>query len=377
MKRLFTIFTFLIAISFALSGCIFGQKPAPQTVTPSVSPSGTYSHSEHSDDATASSGDTTASPTPSGFSYRLDYSIIPDAIKPKLTKADIEAYNAVIDAFAEYDTSITVSANDGIKNLAELIDLCFPVFFADVRDSAFKIEGNTVSWSYNESKDKHYELINSFEDIVLDKLYEVNYGKAKDASSLMRMLVLYKRITVEMNYHYESQSFFHGECELSEDEYMNHSYDALSAEKGVCWCYARAYAFLLNHAGFEAFTVSCDGGIGHHEWTMFNYDGSWFFADPTWDMNGTLNYFGMTAKNREADEYFLVDMKYFAGAAYPVSEDFEINDTRFSDLVTGTLGSISSYDLDYKRNRIVIGNDSFLGLGEKVYFDLSNCEIIK
>ncbi len=370
MKRLFTIFIFLIAIVFALSGCIFGQKPVPQTVSPSVSPSETYSHSEHS-------GDATASPVPSGFSYRLDYSIIPDAIKPKLTKADIEAYNAVIDAFAEYDTSITVSANDGIKNLAELIDLCFPVFFADVRDSAFKIEGNTVSWSYSENKDKHYELINSFEDIVLDKLYEVNHGIVKDASPIMRMLFLYRRITKDMKYHYESQDFFHGEIELSEDEYMNHSYDALSAERGVCWCYARAYAFLLNHAGFEALTVSCDGGIGHHEWTMFNYDGSWFFADPTWDMNGSLNYFGMTSKNREADDYLLKDMKYFAGAAYPVSEDFEINDARFSDLVNGTAGNILSYDLDYKRNRIVIGNDSFLGLGEKVYFDLVSCEIIK
>lgn len=370
MKRLFAIFTFLVAIAFALSGCFFGQNPAPQTVGPSISPSETHNNTAHSEQPTVS-------PTPFVFSYKLDYSIIPDAIKPKLTKADIEAYNAVIDAFAEYDTVVTVSANDGIKNLTELIDLCFPVFFADVRDSAFKIEGNTVSWSYSASKDRHYELINSFEDIVLEKLYEVNHGKAKDASPLMRMLVLYKRITVEMNYHYESQSFFHGECELSEDEYMNHSYDAIVSEKGVCWCYARAYAFLLNHAGFEALTVSCDGGIGHHEWTMFNYDGSWFFADPTWDMNGTLNYFGMTSKNREADEYFLKDMKYFAGAAYPVSEDFKINDTRFSDLVTGTIGSISSYDLDYERNCIVIGDDGFLGLGDKVYYDLSNCEIIK
>lgn len=370
MRKLFTIFTFLIAILFSLSGCIFGQKSAPQTISPSASPSGTYSNEAHSEYPTVS-------PTLSSFSYRLDYSIIPDAIKSKLTKADIEAYNAVIDAFAAYDTSVTVSANDGIKSLAELIDLCFPVFFADVRDSTFKIEGNTVSWSYSESKDQHYELINNFEDIVLNKLYEVNYGEAKDASPLMRMLVLYKRITVEMNYHYESQSFFDGECMLSEDEYMNHSYDALISERGVCWCYARAYAFLLNHAGFEALTVSCDGGIGHHEWTMFNYDGSWFFADPTWDMNGTLNYFGMTSKNREADNYFLADMKYFAGASYPVSEDFEINDTRFSDLVNGTAGSTLSYDLDYERNRIIIVNDSFFGLGKKTYFDLSNCEIIK
>lgn len=369
MKRSFTILALLIVISIALSGCIFGQKPAPQTISPSISPSET-SNTEHSENATVS-------PTPSSFSYRLDYSIIPDAIKPKLTKADIEAYNSVIDAFAEYDTSITVSANDGIQNLAELIDLCFPVFFADVKDSAFKIEENTVSWSYSKSKDKHYELINNFETIVLDKLHEVNYGKAKDASPLMRMLVLYKRITIEMDYHYESQSFFHGECELSEDEYMNHTYDALVSERGVCWCYARAYAFLLNHAGFEALTVSCEGGIGHHEWTMFNYDGSWFFADPTWDMYGSLSYFGMTAKNREADDYLLKDMKYFAGASYPVSEDFEINDTRFSDLVHGTIGRILSYDLDYKRDRIVIDCSSVLEQGEIAYFDLSNCEIIE
>lgn len=375
MKRNSVIFTIIFAlfliIVLAFTGCACLER-LPQSQSPI--------HSQIPTENATSLPSEVASSTPcttecSSFKYRLDYSIIPTAIMPKLSKADIEAYEAVIRAFAEFETSVTVTENDGINNLTELIDLCFPVFFADVFDSAFKIEGNTVSWSYNVDKETHYSLISEFEDVVLEKLFEVNQGNAKEASTLMRMLVLYKRITNDMNYSYASQSFFHGECNLTEDQYMNHAYDALISERGVCWCYARAYAFLLNHAGIEALTVSCDGGIGHHEWTMFQYDDSWFFADPTWDMQGRLSYFGMTSKNREADNYLLSDMKYFAGGLHSVSKDFVIDDTRFDTLVHGTYGQFFSYELDYKHDRINIKCITNDWQFKTVYFNLNDCEI--
>ncbi len=361
----------LIAILFAMLIAITCTACRPEAL-PSQLPTAAPTPTEQSTDSAANTPD----PQLSSYDYRIDYSIIPAAIMPELTKADKESYFAIIDAFANYETSVTIAETDGIQNLTELLDLCFPVFFANVYDSEFHIDESTVEWSYNADKTMHYKLMEDFENIVLDKLYAVNEGDAKEASPLMRMLVLYSQITQDMQYDYPSQDFFHGECELTENEYMNHTYDALTSERGVCWCYARAYAFLLNHSGIEALTVSCDGGIGHHEWTMFSYDGSWFFADPTWDMGGTLSYFGITAKNRESSGYLLKNMKYFAGGTHPVAPDFTIDDARFSELINGTYGWLMSYKLDIANDIIKLKYQSYDGFGaaKTIEYDLKTCE---
>lgn len=299
------------------------------------------------------------SPTPCCYVYRIDYSVIPDAILPVLTEADIEAYFAVTEAFARYETSVTVEAEDGIRNIYELLDLCFPVFFADVYDSSLEITDDSISWSYNVDAAEHYRLIGEFEDIVLEKLEIVTNGEAKDSNEILKALVLYRRVTEDMVYDYPSQSHYLGEYTISESQYMNHCYDALTSERGVCWCYARAYAFLLNQMGMEAITVSCDGGIGHHEWTMFLHDGSRFFADPTWDVGGRLSYFGITAAHRGTDGYLYEDMRYFAGSDHLVSDAFVIDDTRFGSLNTGGYGYINYYDFDYANNLIIMNCESY------------------
>lgn len=303
--------------------------------------------------------------------YRLDYSIIPAAIIPKLTNADIEAYFAVINAYARYGTEITVEARDGIENLYELLELCFPVFYSDVYDSCFIIDGNTVRWSYSVGEEAHYRLIEEFEARVLKALEPVLEGEARDASEIMRALTIYQGLTINVHYDYSSQDYYNGEIELDEKDYMNHSYDALTSGRGVCWCYARAYAFLLNHIGMEAITVSCDGGIGHHEWTMFRYDGRWFFADPTWDMGGGLSYFAVNESNRLKNGYRTENMRYFAGADYPLRGDFSVNDGRFLPITRNDYGELKSYRLEYSTNRIMLSYTSF-GLGKRktVYFNL-------
>lgn len=349
------------------------------TNTPTVSPKPDATDPPSVTSPSDESPSPTGEPSPqNAYSYGIDYSIIPNAVKPKLTEADLEAYSAVVDAFKRYETRVTISSEEEIKNLPELLELCFPVFYADVADDALKINGSTVEWSYSVNEKKHFRLLKNFENTVLEKLGRVSGDNMADAGTLVRMLTLYKDMTVAMEYSYESQSYYKGEIScLAKDKYMNHAYDALSSERGVCWCYARAYAFLLNHIGVEAFTTSCDGGIGHHEWTVFYYDGSWFFADPTWDMGGGLSYFGMTSKNRESSNYMFSDMQYFAGGAYPLCEDFEINDTRFSELVNGTFGLLFDFDIDVENNRIVIQYSSYDDTSDtrEAYFDLETCEL--
>ena len=386
-KRMKKTVSLCLAALFILSCCVFsacsnmdstpGPTEAPAAESPiSGTPEPTADASEkHTPEPT---GTPEPSAAPEEYIYRIDYSVIPNAIIPVLTEADIEAYFAVMEAFAKYETGVTVEADDGIGNIYELLDLCFPVFFADVYDSSLTITENSISWSYNVDAEEHYRLIGEFEDIVLEKLDIVLNGEAKDSNELLKALVLYRRMTTELIYDYPSQYHYLGEYTISESQYMNHCYDALTSERGVCWCYARAYAFLLNHIGIEALTVSCDGGIGHHEWTMFFHDGSWFFADPTWDLGGSLSYFGITTVNRESVGYLYEDMRYFAGADHRVSDAFVINDTRFSSLNIGGYGTIDNYDFDYDNNLIVMNCLSYSSSGYgniTVIYDLATYTI--
>lgn len=364
-----------ISMVFALlTGC--AAKPSPQPgKTPAVTETPTPSETAQS----------TTAPTPShvpGGSYtngdfpgggidyvfptpaegsKLNYFAIPDAILPCLTTADCEAYVRIVNAFMNYESSVTVESDTGFLSVLELVELCFPVFYADVYDSSISIDGNTISWEYNASREDHEAYIDRFEENTLSYLSLVREGgAAANASEIMKILTLYSDFCADICYSYESQDFFHGDIELTEAEYKNHCFDALYDNTGVCWCYARAYAFLLNQIGVEAITVCADGGIGHHEWTMFRYDGSWFFADPTWDMNSSsIFYFGMTTKARESADYFEEDMLFFAGASFPVEDNFVLVDNRFMPLWAGTI-TYSEYELDYENNCIVF-YDSFAG----------------
>lgn len=287
------------------------------------------------------------------YEYRIDYSVIPDAIYSMLTEAEIEAYEKIVDAFENYEAEVSIDSDEEISHLTQLIDSCFPVFFADVRDGALTVNNKVITWDYTVSKTEHYKLLNEFENIVLSKLDTVSETNMPKANVLTRMLSLYRDICTKMNYSYSSQDYFKGEIKyLSEDEYMNHTYDALGSEQGVCWCYARAYAFLLNHIGVEAFTTSCDGGIGHHEWTVFSYEGQWFFADPTWDMYGSLSYFGVTSAERESHGYAYDDMKFFCDCEFELKNSFTIDDIRFRELDTGEYGPLIEYKVNADNNRL-------------------------
>lgn len=309
------------------------------------------------------------------YEYRIDYNLIPDAVYSRLTEAEIEAYGKIIAAFKDYETEVSIDSDESINHLTQLIDSCFPVFFADVKDDALTIIDKTITWDYTVSKEEHFNLLSEFEDIVLSKLNTVSETSMPKANSLTRMLSLYRDICTEMNYSYSSQDYFKDKIKyLPEDEYMNHTYDALSSEQGVCWCYARAYAFLLNHIGIEAFTTSCDGGIGHHEWTVFSYDGQWFFADPTWDMYGSLSYFGVTTAERESHGYAYDDMKFFCDCNFELKDSFAIDDIRFKELDTGEYGPLYEYTVDAANNRLVM--HYFGSNGETItkYFDLETLE---
>lgn len=74
-------------------------------------------------------------------------------------------------------------------------------------------------------------------------------------------------------------------------DYMDEqsAYTAIVEGKAVCAGYARAYQYLLNRAGIDAWTVegfSANPGTGmseRHAWTLLWLDGNCYYTDVTWD----------------------------------------------------------------------------------------------
>lgn len=348
---------YLLIALLIFAGAFFGCAPTeidrtPETTEPTLA-STTPFPTEHptlkvTEPPTEDPTKKPADETPKPLKHELDYFAIPDAIMDKLTAADLEAYKEIVYAYLDYKTSIEFSADDGIVNLEYLIELCFPIFYSDVDETSIEYGENTVSWKYNATEEEHEGLISEFEYKVLDYIDLLT----NDDSMVMRCLVIYNAFTERVEYDTQTSDYYDGICPGFAGELYDHCFDAILNEKGVCWCYGRGYAFLLNQIGVEALTVSADGGIGHHEWTLFKLGGKWYYADPTWDKSGSLSFFGFTSNARKSYGYYVENTRYFAGADYPIEGVFDVSDTRFSDIYTGVCFG-SFYELDRKNNRVV------------------------
>ena len=62
---------------------------------------------------------------------------------------------------------------------------------------------------------------------------------------------------------------------------------------------------------------------------------------------------------------------------YPLCDDFEISDSRFSELVNGTYGMFYDYEIDSVNNRIIIDYADYddTSVIKKAYFDLETFEL--
>ncbi|MCH5278870.1 MAG: hypothetical protein J1E60_03680 [Christensenellaceae bacterium] len=362
---------FLIIAILICAGAIFGCAPShsdktPETPEPTqvLTTIPTLSPTEfHSADPTQCPFD---EPSPKPITQELDYFAIPDAIRDKLTAADIDAYEKIIPAYLGYETSIEFSADDEIVSLEYLIELCFPIFYSDVDETSIEYGSNTVSWKYTTTEKEHAELISQFESKALDYIALLT----NDDSMAMRCLVIYNAFTSRVKYDTPTSDYYDGTDPDYDGELYDHCFDSILNEKGVCWCYGRGYAFLLNQIGVEALTVSADGGVGHHEWTLFKLGGKWYYADPTWDKSESLTFFGFTSNARTSYGYYVVNTRYFAGADYPIEGVFDISDTRFSDIYTGVCFG-DFYELDRENNQVVFYDYSGGGIYEvSAEFDL-------
>ena len=141
------------------------------------------------------------------------------------------------------------------------------------------------------------------------------------------------------------------------------AFGALASGTAVCGGYSNLYTLLLRNAGIPAFQVIgylSSRGVGH-AWNIVRMDGTWLFADPTWDDSGSKSsakYFGGTleqyhkhhAGNFDMPESYVIGM-FEESVYYTMCRRF---DTRYSvkleipDMLRVLPGDISGYSFPAK-----------------------------
>ena len=283
---------------------------------------------------------------------KYDYFAIPEAVLVLMSEGDRELYRRVAAAYFSYENEVEIPAGmEEHPNLWRVVDMYFPLFFADVSDESIVEEGGVIRWEYDSTAEEHEETIAAFESRIDELLSEV----VESDSFIMQVLTVYKTFTSSIVYNGLDINGVeqHGPSDVP---YLyRHSVNAIMDRMGVCWCFARAYNFLLCQIGAESLTVHGlrRGDAAIHEWTVFKYKDEWRYADPTWDIGGSsLYFFGFTIKTRERDGYPEKDVSVLEGKTYRASEYFDVSDKFFNALYNGYCSG-DKYELDHENGLIV------------------------
>ena len=268
------------------------------------------------------------------FSPTLEYTV-PQAALQYLGLRDISLYRRLVDAYMQYETVVPFTADDQPQTALELLYWYCPVFFADTA-----LDENCIDWVYNEvhirytskNRAEHEKIIKAFENRCLALLGNRTGETAQVAREV------YRRFTKTLKYdtallnktmpRWDEPTYY-----TEKNPRYRETYTALMNGSGVCSSFAKAYAFLLLQYRVETMTIYCDHVSGlkdkAHEWTMMKLDGKWYFADPTWERNGSDTYFGVTTAEREQNGYLPQNFCLFFVYDTQFGEKFAVNDNRF------------------------------------------------
>lgn len=268
------------------------------------------------------------------FSPTLEYTV-PQAAQAYLDVQNLSLYRRLVDAYMQYKTVVSYTNAELPQEALQLLYWYCPVFFADTA-----LDENCIDSVYNEihirytsqSRAEHEKIIKDFESRCLALLG----NRQGDRTTVAREV--YRRFTKTLQYDHalwqkpapawDDPTFY-----TAKNPRYSETYTALMTGRGVCSSYAKAYAFLLLQCRVEAMTVYCEHVSGDrdksHAWTMFKADGKWYFADPTWEKNGSDAYFGVTTAEREQNGYLSQNFRLFFVYDTQFSEKFAVNDNRF------------------------------------------------
>ena len=266
--------------------------------------------------------------------FRIDLTKVSPMIRDNVSEEVVVAAERVIEGFLRYESSapIEVSGNSQrfLNDMAYVIHCTCPVFGAvtDFNEmSAYDEASGIVLWEFLVEKAEFDRYLQVFYDVT--KAYLSNI-KPSD-SEAMRAMLLYYAVIDDLSYDNDLIGENFEKLSKEEANLKSSPYYVLAEKSGICTNIAQAYMFLCTQADITCGTVLHVGGSGIHMWNIVQIDDKFYYCDPTWDANASLQYFGITAADRASWAGGYSEHEgIMLSAAIP--EKYEVSDSRFEVL---------------------------------------------
>ena len=326
----------LIALFIVVfAGC--GTKPEPDrnsssAVYESETVGDTISEetegSENSEEESNNSNDS-ASVKP--VSYTWNPSVYNKAYIEYLGEDTEIMYHEMVSAILNREAGFACSMKY-YEQLYPIISTCFPCAerivsfgFLDVEDESvdFTDQQGTVSLEYLISEEEQNSILKEFgarvEDLICSSV-------CTGDSDTVSAIAVYNRFCQNLIYDYDAAE------EDSQDDVS--PYRAIMESSGICQSFAPAYAHLCVQLQIPACST---GGLNadntqSHEWTQLKLDGIYYYADPTWQTDGGLNWFGFTSEYRETHDDYPASMQNIGELNLYRADEVPVGDDRFDEL---------------------------------------------
>ena len=266
--------------------------------------------------------------------FHVDLTKVSPMIQENVSEDVVIAAKKVIEGFLQYENSVEIKVSGNsqrfLNDMAYVIHCTCPIFgaFTDFSEiSSYDEELGIVSWNFLVEKTEFDSKLQEFYDVTNRYLSDI---KLTD-SEAMRAMLLYYAVIDDLNYDYNLIGENYEKLSKEEANLKSSPYYVLANKSGICTNIAQAYMFLCTQAEIVCGTVLHTGGSGIHMWNIVQIDDKFYYCDPTWDANTSLQYFGITASDRAswAGEYSTDGGTMLSVTIF---EKYEISDSRFEVL---------------------------------------------
>lgn len=322
----------IAALIVVFAGC--GTKSEPDTnSSPAVSESETVydSTSSESEESEEESDDSNDSASAKPLSYTWNPSVYSKAYIEYLGEDTEAMYHEMVSAILNREAGFACSMKY-YEQLYMIIKTCFPcaehiVNFGDldVEDESvdFADQQGTVSLEYLVSEEEQNSILEEFGARVEELICSSVCTGDSDA---MAAIAVYHRFCQYLTYDYDAAE------DDSQDDVT--PYRAIMESTGICQSFAPAYAHLCVQLQIPACST---GGLSSddtqaHEWTQLKLDDVYYYADPTWQIDGGLNWFGFTSEYRETHDDYPASMQNIGNLNLYRADEVPVGNDRFDEL---------------------------------------------
>lgn len=265
----------------------------------------------------------TAEPTQGPYAFEIDYRKCPRLLETELGSGIINLARLTIDAFLSGEDSVVLPNLESSGNISMLlyaISVMCPPFsaYTDANElKSYDVQTRTLSWKFYDGDGTREEVLVGFENCIKEQYMSI---LASNDTELMRAILLYHAYTEDMAYDYDAFNMTEIDGTDPVMRIRLSGYNAITGKSGICTGISEGLCFLFGQADINCCTINCfEGESGAHEWLMAEFGGKYYFCDPTWETNGGLKYFGLSADDRASwaggylEQNMLIFYKSIAG----------------------------------------------------------------